>query len=352
MLCAAAFMLATVSPVFGAEWIALGTGMNRPVIALVWDGSNLYAGGDFGVPGGVFSKGIAKWDGSSWSALGTGVNFIVVTLAWDGSNLYAGGEFTTAGGVSANGIAKWDGTSWSALGSGMNAYVYGLLWNGTTLYAGGNFTTAGGVIANRVAKWGDPIYTITYNGNGATSGTEPADQTKNYDVDLTLATNTGSLAKTGHTFNGWNTATDGSGDHYDEGATYTTNAALTLYAEWTANTYTVTYEGNGNTGGAVPVDASSPYVEDATVTVLGNTGSLVRTGFNFNGWNTAADGSSDGYFAGETFTMPAANVTLYAQWTAATHAAIPTLSEWGMIIFAFLMAVMSIVLLRRRNMAT
>ena len=117
------------------------------------------------------------------------------------------------------------------------------------------------------------------------------------------------------------------------------------------STYPVTYDGNGNTGGAVPVDASSPYVAGATVTVLGNTGSLVRDGFTFNGWNTAADGSDDSYAAGDTFTMPAADVTLYAQWTAVSPAAIPTLSEWGMIIFALLMAGIAVVCMRRqRNM--
>lgn len=115
------------------------------------------------------------------------------------------------------------------------------------------------------------------------------------------------------------------------------------------STYPVTYDGNGNTGGAVPVDASSPYVAGATVTVLGNTGSLVRDGFTFNGWNTAADGSGDSYVAGDTFTMPAADVTLYAQWTAVSPAAIPTLSEWGMIIFALLMAGIAVMCMRRRK---
>ncbi|WP_459925270.1 choice-of-anchor U domain-containing protein, partial [Desulfatiferula olefinivorans] len=57
---------------------------------------------------------------------------------------------------------------------------------------------------------------------------------KTYNVSLTLAANTGSLARTGHTFAGWNTATDGTGTHYESGGTYTGNAALTLYAEWTA----------------------------------------------------------------------------------------------------------------------
>ncbi|HBX24233.1 MAG TPA: hypothetical protein DEF34_11480, partial [Desulfotomaculum sp.] len=61
---------------------------------------------------------------------------------------------------------------------------------------------------------------------------------------------------------------------------------VTLYAQWTAMpTYTVTYDGNGNTSGSVPVD-SNTYITGATVTVLGNTGNLVKTGYTFAGWNT------------------------------------------------------------------
>ena len=82
------------------------------------------------------------------------------------------------------------------------------------------------------------------------------------------------------------------------------------------STHTVTYDGNGNTGGSVPVDASSPYNENDTVTVLGNTGSLVKTGYTFDGWNTAADGSGTDYAPAATFQMPASNTTLYAQWAA------------------------------------
>ena len=79
-------------------------------------------------------------------------------------------------------------------------------------------------------------------------------------------------------------------------------------------THTVTYNGNGSTGGAVPTDGNS-YLPGVTVTVLGNSGSLVKTGYAFVGWNTAANGSGTTYAAGYTFVMGAANVTLYAAWT-------------------------------------
>jgi len=79
--------------------------------------------------------------------------------------------------------------------------------------------------------------------------------------------------------------------------------------------YTVTYNGNGNTGGSVPIDSTN-YQQGQTVTVLGNTGNLVKTNSFFAGWNTQATGSGTPYTQAQIFTMGAANVTLYAKWTA------------------------------------
>ena len=50
--------------------------------------------------------------------------------------------------------------------------------------------------------------------------------------------------------------------------------------------------------------------------MLGNAGGLVNTGYSFDDWNTAANGSGTSYTPGNTFSMPAAGVTLYAIWTA------------------------------------
>jgi hypothetical protein len=87
----------------------------------------------------------------------------------------------------------------------------------------------------------------------------------------------------------------------------------------TASIVTVTYNGNGNTAGTVPIDPSSPYEYGTTVMVLGNTGGLTRiniggTSYGFAGWNTKADGSGSGQAEGSTFAIGVSNVTLYAQW--------------------------------------
>lgn len=81
----------------------------------------------------------------------------------------------------------------------------------------------------------------------------------------------------------------------------------------TYTTYTLTYDGNENTGGSVPVDATH-YYEGNAVTVKGNTGDLVATGFYFVTWNTQADGEGTDYAGGETFIMGTNDATLYAKW--------------------------------------
>jgi uncharacterized repeat protein (TIGR02543 family) len=94
----------------------------------------------------------------------------------------------------------------------------------------------------------------------------------------------------------------------------TTN--VTLYARWTNKpTYTVTYFPNTADTGNVPAGVAN-YEEGATVTVLNNTGNLVKTGYTFAGWNTLANGLGTDRPAGTTFIMPAVNVELYAKWTA------------------------------------
>ncbi len=161
----------------GSSWSAVGSGMNNVVNALAWDGTGLYAGGDFTIAGGTPVNCIARWNGSSWSALGSGMSGgsfpFVDALAWDGTGLYAGGDFTIAGGTPANRIARWNGSSWSALGSGMNDFVYALAWDGTGLYAGGTFSTAGGTPANRIARWNPSSSSWSALGSGMSGGSFP-----------------------------------------------------------------------------------------------------------------------------------------------------------------------------------
>ena len=83
-----------------------------------------------------------------------------------------------------------------------------------------------------------------------------------------------------------------------------------------ASTYTVTYDGNQETGGVVPTDTDGPYLTGATVTLKNNSGNLVKDGYTFEGWNSQADGLGTSYAANgsATLSMSAANLTIYAKW--------------------------------------
>lgn len=165
------------------------------------------------------------------------------------------------------------------------------------------------------------LYTVTYKGNGNSAGAAPVDTNKYVPSALvTVRGNIGSLVKQGATFVGWNTMADGSGIAYAGGAIFTMSGIdVVLYAQWTTDaTFTVTYIGNGNSSGAVPVDANK-YEAAALVTVKENSGLMVKAGYTFTGWNTTADGSGTLYPAGAEFTISSTDVMLYAQWAVSRY---------------------------------
>jgi uncharacterized repeat protein (TIGR02543 family) len=120
----------------------------------------------------------------------------------------------------------------------------------------------------------------------------------------------GTLAKTGYTFAGWNTASDGGGTTYAAGSSLTddlrttSGATVPLYAKWTATTYSITYNLNGGSGAA-----NSTYtIESNAITLPTPT----RSSMVFGGWY------EDGGFTGGVVTTihkgSTGNKTFYAQW--------------------------------------
>jgi uncharacterized repeat protein (TIGR02543 family) len=77
-----------------------------------------------------------------------------------------------------------------------------------------------------------PVFTVTYDANGATGGSIPTSTTGSGSV--TVASNTNNLVKSGYTFAGWNTDQFGTGTSYAVGESYTLSADVTFYAKWTA----------------------------------------------------------------------------------------------------------------------
>ncbi|HMA64017.1 MAG TPA: InlB B-repeat-containing protein, partial [Chitinispirillaceae bacterium] len=76
----------------------------------------------------------------------------------------------------------------------------------------------------------------------------------------------------------------------------------------------VTYFGNGNTAGKVPLDTST-YSKGSNASVIGNIDTLTKGGFVFTGWNTKSDGSGIQYFGGESILMDTSDINLYAHWS-------------------------------------
>ena len=102
------------------------------------------------------------------------------------------------------------------------------------------------------------------------------------------------------------------GDKYSVLLPYNYNGFLTHIEPISA--YTIDYDGNGNTGGTAPYD-SNMYDEGAIVTVIEDIGNLEKTGYSFECWNTAPDGSGVDYPGGSEINI-SSNITLYAKWVA------------------------------------
>ena len=197
-------------------------------------------------------------------------------------------------------------------GSGTN-YASGAIYNtnaNITLYAIWKTNSSGGDTTTK--------YTVSYNANGG-SGT-PSNQTKTQGTNLVLSST--KPTRSGYTFVNWNTKGDGTGKSYAPGATYSTDANLTLYAIWKTNAsggpitkkYTIKFDANGGTGTTKEVVCD--YGSKCTLT--GN--AFTRDGYEFTGWNTKSDGNGvsyrDGAVVKDLSSVDGSIVTLYAKWKA------------------------------------
>lgn len=164
---------------------------------------------------------------------------------------YSQGEsvavFGNAGNLAKPGYA-FEGWNTAADGSG-------------TSYAEGSSLPMGSSDVTLYAQWlADVVYTVTYDGNGATAGSVPIDSgSYAQGATVPVSGNTGHLQKTGSTFAGWNTAANGSGADYAAGSTIPMGSSnITLYAKWTA-----TDTGPGptpGTGGPSSTNTSNPVI--------------------------------------------------------------------------------------------
>lgn len=146
-------------------------------------------------------------------------------------------------------------------------------------------------------------YKVTYNANGGIDA--PANQTKWHGTTLTLSST--KPIRTGYSFQGWGTSVTTTTVSYNAGASYTANKAITLYAVWKANTYTVKYNANGG----INAPANQTKTHGTTLTLSST--KPTRTNYTFKGWGTSATTTTVSYASGVSYTANKA-VTLYAIW--------------------------------------
>ena len=184
-------------------------------------------------------------------------------------------------------------------------------FNGTPTRTGYSFDGWTPSVADKVtwnvtytAKWKANEYTVSYQRNGGEGQIYSPVQYCKYDQETTLLSSC-PWTKTGYTFIGWNTRSDGTGAHYHAGQrvknlTDRNNTNVLLYAQWQKNKYTVTY-----TDG---VDGSEIFPDQKTEKLLSGDktpafqGTPTRTGYTFDGWNP------------EVADIVTANATYTAKW--------------------------------------
>ena len=161
------------------------------------------------------------------------------------------------------------------------------------------------------ATWTTYYYKhITFNGNGATSGSMG-----NQTIENSGNLNANAFSRTGYTYDGWATSATGGKVYNNQASIYATSSDkgnVPLYAHWVANQYTVTFDKRSGSGGS----ASTPVTYDSNMPTVGVP---TRAGYTFQGYFDAASGGTKYYNANGTSARTwnkASNATLYAQWTA------------------------------------
>lgn len=218
------------------------------------------------------------------------------------------------------GTPNWDGHTGDTPAIGGNGWtIDGYTFAGWTTspdgsgarYAPGASWTANGTLT-LYAQWTPGEAGLTYDGNGATGGkTDP----QNGVTDQKVNVRQNGFTRDGYTFVRWDTQADCRGKAVNPGDKWTLQGSSTLYACWAGVAQTLTYHGNGATGGNTA--AQSGHTGDELTT---NANGFTRDGYTFVRWDTAKDGSGTAYGEGKNgvgrYTMKPAGNDLYAIWQA------------------------------------
>ena len=229
------------------------------------------------------------------------------------------------------GTPNWDGHTGDTPTIGQNGWtIDGYTFAGWATspdgsgarYAPGARWTANGTLT-LYAQWTPGQADLTYDGNGATGGkTDP--QTGKTDEKINVRDN--GFTRDGYTFVTWNTQADCKGNAVKPNSEWTLRGSSTLYACWAGNAQTLTYHGNGATGGNTAAQSGKTGDELTT-----NANGFTRDGYTFVRWDAAKDGSGTAYGEGKNgvsqYVMKPAGNDLYAIWKA-NPATIQYRNDW------------------------
>ncbi|MGI6701866.1 MAG: InlB B-repeat-containing protein [Christensenellales bacterium] len=151
------------------------------------------------------------------------------------------------------------------------------------------------------AKWTANKYKLYLDANGG-------DELDPGYIEVTYDSEIGALpavTRTGYDFVKWNTESDGSGADYDALTVYTTDGDYTVYAQWAAMSFTISYDSQGGSA----LLSKTVYYEQA----VGVLDTPEYGGFTFLGWYSEQGGNGDEYTSGTEF-AELTDITLYAYW--------------------------------------
>lgn len=171
------------------------------------------------------------------------------------------------------------------------------------------------------SKWVANTYSLSFNVNGGSGSVNGVNVT----YDGKYSNLPAGPSRTGYTFAGWFTEASG-GTQIKSTDTVKITSNTTLYAHWTANTYYIKYNGNGNTGGSM---ANSTHTYDVNKNLTAN--GFTKTGYYFSGWATSPTGAivyTNSQSVKNLTSTNGGTYNLYAVWEMNKTVSVKTNNSW------------------------
>lgn len=157
------------------------------------------------------------------------------------------------------------------------------------------------------ATWEANLNTIVFFGNGNTDGETKSQQAH---TNSKLKLNANGYVREGYVFSGWSETKNGLVKYVDQSEiTVPTDSVYELYAVWSPNLNTITFNGNGSDSGTM--DSQSMYT-DSTENLTAN--GFSKTGYHFIGWSTKPTGDVEYIDQGSYKMGNGSSYDLYAKW--------------------------------------